>query len=361
MMKSENYSSEVVAIASQYTKEEEYWLRKLSGEFVRSTFPYDAHDQLDMHEKQEPLTFTFAEKTVERFMQLSNGSDVRLHMILVALLNVLLAKYTGGRDIVIGAPVIKQEVEAEFVNTLLVLRNEHKEQVTFKELLLQVRQCIVDASANVNYPLEMLLFKLGMSSSASPDDCPLFDIVLLLENLHDRSYIQPVSPNMIFTFSRSDEGLFGKLEFNNELFRRKSVERIVRHLCNLADEALFNIPLPIQELAMLSTEEKEELLITFNNTARDYPRNLPLHQLFQQQVEKTPHHVAVVFEDKGMTYDQLNHTANRLALRLKERGAGRNRGIGLMVENSPELAVGMIGILKTGAAFVPIDPGLPEE
>ena len=192
-----NYSAELSLAASINIKESEYWLKNLSGELIKTNFPYD-HPGTHLKEKcVDRVTFDLPGILFSKVMKLVKGSDVRLHMVLVAGVVALLNKYTGMNDIILGAPVYKQEIEGNFVNTVLILRNRLGNHTTFKELLLQVRETIAAAAEHQNYPIETLLFKLEIPYSKD-DTFPLFDVVVLLENIHDLKYILHTHPEIIF-------------------------------------------------------------------------------------------------------------------------------------------------------------------
>ena len=181
-----NYDKLAVA-ADQNVKERDFWLNKLAGDLSKSRFPVERMGRIAGEPVMKTVKRSFTGDLFSKLMQLSKGSDVKLHMILTAGLAVLLKKYTGDPDVIIAAPIYKQDVDIEFINTVLVLRNRVEEGTTFKELLLQVRKTMMEAVENQNYPVEILVEQLGMSYKPGGDDCPLFDVVILHENIHDRN------------------------------------------------------------------------------------------------------------------------------------------------------------------------------
>jgi amino acid adenylation domain-containing protein len=375
-MKQETCSLEEQAIASQYTKEEEYWLSKLSDEPEKWSFPCDTPAASPGDDgNRDCITLEFSGMVFSQLMGLSNGSDLRLHMIFTTALNLLLARYTGSEDIIIGAPVLKQDIDVQFINTVLILRNRVHGEMTFKELLLQVRQCVTEAVQNVNYPLETLLYKLNMTFTTK--DFPLFDIVVMVENIHDKRYIRHVYPNMIFSFRRTAKTIVMELEYNPRRFTGETAARIARHFVCTLTNALDHIHWPLEKLDIFSPEEKEQLLTGFNQTLSPYPSHKTPPQIFEEQVERTPGHMALVgmsmdagtrfiASDPGehyvhLTYNQLNEKSSQLARVLIERGVKPDTIVGIMVERSLEMIIGILGILKAGGAYLPIDPDYPEE
>ncbi|HLP47415.1 MAG TPA: condensation domain-containing protein, partial [Candidatus Kapabacteria bacterium] len=259
----------LILAAGQRVNERKYWLHKLAGELAMCHFPYDfSHRQVGNKsaavESVKNLKFRFHGSLYEKAMTLSSGADVKLHMILVTGMFVLLHKYTGNNDIMIGSPILKQENESEFINTVLVFRNEIATRMNFKELLLEVRKTIIEAAENQNYPLEVLLEEINMPLQEN-EGFPLFDTVLLFENLHDKKYLQGINYNMLFSFSRTDEGIEGLVEYNSLLYRDTAVEQIAAHYLYILEQALTGIDLPLYKIEILSEQEKQQLLGDFNN------------------------------------------------------------------------------------------------
>jgi amino acid adenylation domain-containing protein len=347
--------------AGQLHREENYWLKTFSGDLARSNFPYDRPKSQNIR-RMESVEFKFTHDIDLKLMKLMNNSDVRLHMILTAALVVLVNKYTGNHDVVIGTPVLKQDIEADFVNTVLALRSWlHKDHMIFKDLLLQVKQAMVDANENQNYPIERLPIQLGIPFSQN-EDFPLFDIVILLGNIQDKSYIEHINTNVIFSFLRTSETVDGVLEYNSFLYEAATINRIILNFINLAAEILSDPVIEITSILIMSGEEKEKLLFDFNNTACDYSKDKTIHEMFADQVEKRPDNTAIVDRDgiHVISYNELNERANRLAHRLISRGLVAGEIVGVLLERSLDMVIGMLGILKAGGAYLPIDTYYPE-
>lgn len=348
-------------IISQKTRERDYWLNKLSGDLVRSSFAYDYKKKDSPGYCLEKLEFKLTKELFSKLMILGKGSDVKLNMILAAGLAVLLGKYSGNRSIVVGAPILKQEIHAKFVNTVLALRSELSPGLTFKELLLQTRETIMAAAENQNYPVKALLNHLNMPFSE--DYFPLFDVVILLENIHDRTYIpQDIRPNMIFSFLRTEGSLAGKLEYNSSLYSQTRVEQIITHFSNVMRGALLDVDTKISDIDMLSPEERRQILVDFNNEDGEYgtPAGKTAHRLFEEQAEKKPGRIVCVYEDRQLTYKELNEKADRMAKVLAGKGVTPDTIVGLMVERSVEMMVGIFAILKAGGAYLPIEWEYPD-
>jgi len=364
------YRSKVEFTALQNIADENYWTRHLSGHPGKTRFPYDQHRTGKAPYTAGVSRFSLTGDIYRELIKLSSQSLPRLQMILTAGLAALLYKYTGNNDITIGTPIYKQEIQAEFINTVLPLRNQIRRHMTFKELLLQVRETITGADEHQNYPMEMLLQKLGIPFSKN-DEFPLFDVVILLENLQDKSYIEHLKPNILFSFldSGAGKGVTGILQYNASLYGEETVENIILHYRQLLEIVFANVNTRLLSLNILTGKEKKLLLEKYNNTRTDYPASKTIYQLFAEQVERTPDKIAVI--DTGtptgetgqeeITYRELNQKSDELANWLQTRGVGPGTIVGIMAERSHRLVIDILGILKAGAAYLPIDPENPAE
>jgi amino acid adenylation domain-containing protein/non-ribosomal peptide synthase protein (TIGR01720 family) len=351
------YSGELALAGSQNIKEKEFWLNQLAGDLVKSSFPFDFDKGEQAGTSNGSVNIKLLKKVGSGLMKLCKGSDYALYMILTAGLLVLINKYTNHRDILIGAPIYKQDIEAEFINTILVLRNRLEEDMTFKQLLLQVKETIFAATENYSYPIELLPQSLDLP--VSDRNFPLFDIVILLENIHDRKYIRHIHTNMKFFLTRVEEEVKGVVEFNTLLYENATIVRIVSHLENILERVLVNPDLPIADIDILSNREKEQLLFEVNNKGTHFPKDKTIPRLVEEQVEKHADRTAIVFGEQHLTYNEINKKANRLARMLRKRGVTADTIVGIMLERSLEMMVAIIGIIKSGGAYLPLEPESP--
>ena len=167
--------------------------------------------------------------------------------------------------------------------------------------------------------------------------------------------------DLTLSFTETESGLEGVVEYNSDLFDEATVQRLVGHYRTLLESGLENPDRNVSELTLLTAGERRRILVEWNDTATDYPRDALIHELFEAQVERAPDAVALVFENQTLTYRELNERADRLAGRLREAGVGPDTLVGLHLERSPEIVVGMLGVLKSGGAYVPLDPAYPKE
>ena len=359
-----NFESSAIA-ATQSIKEGEYWQNKLSGEWVKSYFSYDCKKKIEGVEERrwESIQFTLEESIFLPLMKLRNGSDHRMLMILVAGLVVLLRKYTRNKDILLGIPVDRQPMEGEFINRVLVLRNIIEDNMSFKEVLLQVKETVIEAIENQNYPIEAILDLIGVEKTGDEEAFPLFDIAVVIENIHDKSYIRHINMSMVFSFLRTEECVSGVLEFDASLYKRATIERILNHLMHLLKQTLTNVNCRVSDIDILSAEEKKQVLFDFNRNGMAFPTVKTIHRLFEEQVRKTPDKTALVDTDGicMISYGDLNRRSGCLSALLRTKGVGPDCIVGLMMERSIEMIIGILGILKAGGAYLPIDTYYPAE
>ncbi|HLP48535.1 MAG TPA: AMP-binding protein, partial [Candidatus Kapabacteria bacterium] len=371
-MKKKNQDQQAI-MANQKIKERDYWLNTLEGELVTSRFPYH-HEYTDKdngkrrHEKDKRKVAEVIDRQLcQRLMGLSGDSDYGLHVVLVAGLAMLLGKYTGQKDIIVGTPIYKQEMEGEFINTVLPLRIYLDQEHTVKDILMQVKELIVASTNHQRYPIEFLAQKLGIIETA--EGSRLFATAILLKNIHNKEDIVSANPGMLFSFCRIEQSLDLEIEYISPFYNQIGVQRLVNHFEQLLTNAFQDVNVRILDLEMMLPEEKE-LLDALNLIDTDYPREKSIHQLFEEQASRAPAHVAVFGHgwtrvyagiNVSITYGQLNVEADKLAGLLIDKGVLIDNIVGILMERSIEMIIAIMGILKSGGAYLPIDPEFPQE
>jgi aspartate racemase len=313
----------------------------------------------------------------ERLKEFSQQEGITLFVTLLAALNILLYRYTGQEDILVGSPVgdrngVKREgLIGSFVNTL-VLRTKLSGNLSFRELLARVHEATLEASAHQDLPFETLLEELQAERNSSHH--PLFQVMFVLQEASTLSLTLPnltvsspqvESPittlDLTLALKETSQGISGWFEYNADLFDAATITRMTGHFQTLLEGILDNPDTRVSDLPLLTATERYQLLVEWNNTQADYPKDSGIHQLFEELVERTPDAVALVFEDQQLTYRELNNRANQLAHYLKGLGVKPDVLVAISVERSIEMVVGFLGILKAGGAYVPLDPSYPHE
>ena len=358
-------------------KQLEYWKQQLADAPPLLELPTDYPRPPVQTFSGATKKFQIEEHLTSQLLILSQKSGVTLFMTLLAAFGILLHRYSGQDDICIGSPFANrnhQETETLigcFVNTL-VLRTQIEENPSFSQFLQQIRSIVWDAHAHQDVPFEQVVEALQPERSLGYN--PLFQVMFVLENFSLDTLDLPnisLTPEMVdrgtsqFDLSLSiwqtQKGLIGSWEYNSDLFEADTIARMTAHFQTMLSAIAAHPDQRIGELPLLTEPERHQLLMQWNNTQANYPQDKCIHQLFEEQVERTPDAVAVVFGHQKLTYEQLNNQANQLAHYLQSLGVRADVLVGLCVERSLLMIVGLLGILKAGGAYVPLDPEYPTE
>ncbi|MES2295469.1 MAG: amino acid adenylation domain-containing protein [Pseudomonadota bacterium] len=321
--------------------------------------------------------FTVEKATTTRLHAVGMDEQATLFMTLAAAFNVLLARYSGQSDICIGTPVAGRErTELEpliglFVNTL-VLRSVVDANASFKALLAQVKCAALDAFAHQDVPFEQLVDMLKLERQLSHP--PLFQVMLVLQNAQMgdldlpglalqplRTEIDAAKFDLTLNVGEHDGRLLCSLEYNTDLFDAATIAHMADHFNHVLAFVASHPERPVHQCAMLSSDALHQQLVIWNDTAAPYPDAVCVHQLFEMQAERSAQRTALVHEGRHLTYAALNARANQLAHHLRELGVGPDVLVGICVERSLEMVVGVLAILKAGGAYVPLDPNYPVE
>ncbi|MGI8502515.1 MAG: amino acid adenylation domain-containing protein [Hassallia sp.] len=354
-----------------------YWKQQLVDATPVLELPTDQPRPAVQTYQGAKQSFVIPQSLSTSLSALSRTEGVTLFMILLAAFQTLLYRYTGQEDILVGSPIAGrnwEEIEGLigfFVNTL-VLRTDVSGNSSFRELLQRVGAVAMSAYAHQDLPFEKLVEELQPERSLSYH--PIFQIMFVLQNTPKQTLDLPgltLTPfdldnvtsmfDLTLSMKETEQGLQGFWEYNTDLFDAATITRMTGHFQTLLDGIVANPQQHISELPLLTAAERQQLLVQWNNTQADYQKDTCLHQLIEVQVEKTPDAIAIVFEDQQLTYRELNTRANQLAHYLQSLGIGPDVLVGICVERSLEMVIGLLGILKAGGAYVPLDPGYPQE
>jgi amino acid adenylation domain-containing protein len=334
---------------NQVGNPKEFWLRQLQGEHPGSAIPYDFSDERKNNQPLTAQSFVLGDDLNQKVWKLAGGSHHRLHMILSALWCVLLHKYDGGDDILLGTSIFKQEQEAEFINTVLPLRVAVDSGMNFKDLLMRMRSIVTEAVKNQNVAIEMLT-----------GGRPPFRVAVLLDNVQPRQYIEHVNLDILVVFSYGGDQLSGVIEYNPALYSQRTIQRLKDHMMVLLDKLISDYNRQLAETDLLAPGERERLLVDWNDTESSLPDENTIPRAFDKNVRQYPDRVAVSYKDQQITYQCLDHKAAELAVRLQRRGVGPDTIVAVMMERSLEMMVAVMGILKAGGAYLPVEPGTPQ-
>jgi amino acid adenylation domain-containing protein len=389
------WQQKAAALDTRLKKQKQYWLElfadapdlpvlEMPCDYPRPELQGFAGDHIDFAIGLEPAG---------GLAGLARKNKTTLFILLFTLYNVLLYKYTGQEDIIVGTPITGrshrdvQQVVGMFVNTL-ALRNHPAGNMNFEEFLQAVKENTLNAFSNQFYQFEDLVEQLDIPRDISRN--PLFDTMFVLHTVNLENVNIPGMRDMYpyefeYSVSRFDitlnvaefsGGLRGGVEYNTALFKKETMQRFMNHFLAVVESAVNRPGDKLDDLQMLSQEELEQVLVDFNATEVDYPRDKTVQQLFVEQAARTPGGVAVTGQNAAgrgdppwsppgaghaVTYGELDRRSNQLAHLLRGKGVMSETIVGIMVDRCVEMIIGILGILKAGGAYLPIDPGYPAE
>ena len=355
----------------------QYWKQQLAGANPLLELPTDYSRPPIQTYAGASQSFVIDRHLVESLKALGIQTGATLFMVLLAAFQTLLYRHTDQEDIIVGTPFAgRNRAETDpligfFVNTL-VLRTDCSGNPSFQELLGRVRQIALSAHDNQDLPFDRLVQELQPERSLSYH--PLCQVMFIFQNLSTIDLelldltvnaLEVESDTTNFDLSIELEEISAGLKcwfrYNTDLFDATTIERMMIHFQTLLEGIVAAPEQRLADLPILTATERHQLLVEWNDTQTDYPKNLGIHQLFEAQVERTPDRIALVFEQERITYRELNQRSNQLAHYLQSLGVKPEVLVGICVERSIEMMVGLLGILKAGGAYVPLDPSNPHE
>jgi natural product biosynthesis luciferase-like monooxygenase protein/amino acid adenylation domain-containing protein/FkbM family methyltransferase len=355
---------------------EAFWIKKFSDSIPVLNLPTDRPFPSMMSYRGSKQSFKIGADLANKVRQVSRQKGCTFFMTLLAAYKVLLHRLSGDTDIVVGIPAAARSLEGSqnlvgYCVHLLPIRTNLEDNPNFSTYLKQVRGTLLDAYEHQDYPFAKLLNKLDLnrdfSRSVLVSAAFNLDIPLGMPTLHglETSLLSPpkipLAYDIYLTIFDIEGSLYLDCGYNLDVFDDQTIARWLQHFHTLLESIVAHPDQSIQELPLLTVEEQQHLLVAKNQTAQEYPQDKCIHHLFESQVKLTPEALAVVFEQQQLTYQQLNQRANQLARHLQALGVGPDSLVGLSVERSLEMIVGLLGILKAGGAYLPLDPEFPPE
>jgi len=328
----------------------EYWLQKLAGDLVVTSLPLDHRRSRHAVRNKERLSFSIDAETEACLRKLTGHDEALLFVTFIMALNVCLFKYTGNEDIIVGTTAY----DSASMNRLLALRTRVTADLTVKQLLLDIKDTLAEAYAHQKFPFERLVELLNVEDLSHR--MPLFDVMVVLGTTDDTDYFKN---DVTLILKVNDDAISGALDYNPDLFTRENIEVLAQHLQEILRAASESPDQTILQLELLSPSRRKELVVEYNNTASEYPQDKTIVQLFAEQVEKTPAHIALEFQNESVTYRELDQRANQLANWLRARGITAGVPVGMYLEHSAETIIALLGVLKAGGFYVPFDTAHP--
>ncbi|MDP8242503.1 MAG: amino acid adenylation domain-containing protein [Candidatus Hinthialibacter antarcticus] len=355
----------------------QYWTQQLVDAPPVLNLPTDRPRPPAQSYRGDSVTFEIPAEVAKKLRGLCRANDATLFMTLLSAYAALLHRYSGQDDIVIGSPIAnrtRSEIESLvgfFVNTL-ALRFDFSQPQSFETLLRRARNVTLDAYTHQDLPFEKLVDELQLERDLSVN--PLFQVMFSMQNapMQDLSIpgldISLVATrrvaalfDMVLDVWETGDSLTGVLEFNTDIFDESTIQRFVGHYQRLLERIVDAPEAPVGAIDILSSQEKTQLLDEWAGPVREYPVEQTIHQLFERSAAAAPQRAAVVHNENSLTYEELNQRANRIAHRLRRQGVKPNDFVGILEPRGNDCLAAMLGVLKAGGAFMPIDPVYPDE
>jgi amino acid adenylation domain-containing protein len=359
-------------------KQLSYWREQLGGELPVLQLPTDFPRPAVQTYQGKELLFSLPKSLADGLTTWGKGEGVTLFMTLLGSFQTLLHRYTGQEDILVGSPIAGrndadiESIIGSFVNTL-VMRTDLSGDPTFRELIARVSDVALGAYGHQELPFEKLVEELQPERNTAHS--PVFQVMFVLQNTPSEFTMElpgltmsTVEANsgsaqfdLMLTLTEREHELFGKWQFNTDLFEESTAWRMISHFQTLLEDILAHPDKKLSQLDILPAAERQKLLVEFNDDRTEVATDICIHQLFAEQVVRTPDAEAIVWGEERLTYRELNTRAERLASYLRHHGVGPEVLVGINVERSLEMVIGMLGILKAGGAYVPLDPAYPAD
>ncbi|MBN2864186.1 MAG: amino acid adenylation domain-containing protein, partial [Bacteroidales bacterium] len=363
--------------SEELKKQEEYWRETLGGDLPVLNMPADYVRPVVQSFEGSSYGFRLDVEITENIEKVARENQTTLFTVLLAAYNVLLSKYSGQEDIIVGSPnagrmhADLERVIGMFVNTLAI-RNFPGSSKTFREFLDEVKENTLKAFENQDYQFEELVEKLSIKRDLSRN--PLFDTMFSLQNLVS----QEKSPGALKIKTVDQErttakfdlyleayqdrgGLEFHLDYCSHLFKAETIMWMCEHYVNLIGQIIKNPEILLSDITLLSEPEKEKVLVEFNDRGKQKTEERTLTELIEEQVEINPDRTALSHNGQTMTYREMNRKANQLARVLRDKGVKPGSLVGVLTDRSMDMIVGLLAVLKTGSAYVPLDPVYPVE
>ena len=337
--------------------EKVYWINKLSGELPETNLMLDYVRPLFSSDKKKSLSFDLSNDLSQTIIKLAKGSYFSIYLILVSALNILLQKYTRNNDVVVGIPVY-ETTGINCVNTKIIpLRTQVTPRLSFKDFIFQVKDATIAAYSHQNYNFDEVIDLLELPTSLNR--CPIFDIVVCLENIHNKSPLNQLNNDITISFKVDCGSISADIEYKEHLFQDENIKFMSRYYSNILESCINQVNTKISEIVFLKDYEQHQILTEFNNKTKQYPVNQTINQLFETQVSQTPNNIAVTHQQTQLTYQELNHQANQLAELLRKLGVEQGDFVGIFKDRDINFLIAILAIYKAGGAYVPIDSTYP--
>ncbi|BAZ37904.1 amino acid adenylation domain protein [Calothrix sp. NIES-4101] len=338
-----------------------YWLDKLSGELPETNFTQDYVRPTHYNGKNKVYRFEIPNYLSQEIINLTNGSNFLVYLMLLSAFKILLQKYTRTNDLIVGIPVYKNidgvNIDDLSENKLIPLRTQLCQEMAFKNFLIQVKDSVIQAYSHPNYCFDELIELLKLPQAKNR--CSLFDVAILLENIHNPTEIVNINNDITVSFLLKNDAISASIEYSDTIFTDENIRLISHYYINTIKNIVSNIDIKISDIRILDDFDIQTILKQYNNNVQEYPITQTINELFVEQVSKNPNNIAVVHDQATLTYQELNDKSNQLAKFLCQQGLNKGEFVGIFKNRDLNFLVAILAILKAGGAYVPIDSSYP--
>jgi amino acid adenylation domain-containing protein/non-ribosomal peptide synthase protein (TIGR01720 family) len=338
-------------------KRKEFWSNKLTSDHV-GTKLYSTHRDDGNPGNISNVGVVIPVDLSDQILKIVKNSDVSLYIFLVTIINILLSKYTENEDITVVSPVYNPDKTIKTPN-YCIISNTVKGGISFKDLLFKIRECVLEAFENQDYPLEMLL--KDVFGEAEKSKRYFSKVYINLKNIHDAKIIENIQDNVVFCCDRSEKCIEFNTFFDLSKYEKCYIEQITRHFMTITSNVINDVNVKISDIEYLSEAERKNILLNLNDTKSDYDIVHPIHKMIENMVKQSGKKTAVVFQDNTISYAELNEKANALACRLLDLGVKKGSLVPVLMKKCIELPISLLAIMKAGAAFVPVEIAWPRQ
>ena len=357
-------------------KNQNYWINKFKdSDFAQLNLPYDYKITTERKYTGNKIANVIDEIYFRKIEKYAKKIGVSPYMLFITAFIILLYKYTGQNDINIGSPIINRDINETkrmigmFVNNIVV-RGKINPEETFQEFVEEIKNQILDDISYQPYPFDKLIKDLGMRLDSSRN--PLFDVMFTYQNKEEniikigdkeQQIIEINTKTSKFNLSLEVKPKTHtiNIEYCTELFKKETIENLFKHYMVVIGQIVNDNNVKIKDIEIISEIEKNKILNKFNDTKLKYDETKTVLEMFEEQAQKTPETIAIIFEDNKITYKELDEKSNRLAHYLREKNIDKNEIVSIKLNRSIELIISIIAVLKSGASYILIDPSLPED
>ncbi|MEL6438033.1 MAG: non-ribosomal peptide synthetase [Cyanobacteria bacterium J06621_8] len=335
-----------------------YWLNKLSRELSSSKIETDyLSSPKDINQEQQ-LQFELPIAVSQKILKLTQKSNFSIYIVLLACWKILLQKYTGNNDLIVGSPPYRElESSSSQRSKIIPVRSTIEPEATGKSLIYQIKNTLREAYIHQDYDFDEIYSWL--KSEKKYDFTSIFNTIFLLDNIHQSETVSSEQA-LIIACSHHDNLIGGTVRYNQQIFRDLSIKNIINAYINIVISVINDININLAKITFLNREEQQYLLENFNDNAQAYPLNQTINDLITAQAQKTPAKIAAINQGECLTYEQLNNQANQLAHLLKDIGVKPGEFIAIFKDRDLNFLIGILAILKAGGVYVPIDSTYPQ-